>query len=118
MSDQDQQAREAFRRHLIASGRDEQTSAELAGAVVLDNFRGSDGAVDTAKLNEFASRFNLSARRTRNYGAGRHYRIVGSDTSDGKSDAERRFGTAAKGEGAADTTWRNPEAERRFGSRS
>lgn len=117
----EQQVREDFRRHLIASGRGEETAAEVATAINLTGFTDANtGAVDTAKLHEFAARFGISAGRRRSFGGGNaHGHPVDPYRGPGQLEAERRFGKAEGGAGSTDaqgpTSFRSAEAKRRFG---
>lgn len=115
----DEQVREDFRRHLVASGRDTETAAEVAAAINLDGFSDEAGNVNTQKLHEFAARFHISAGRRRDWGGGqdtdhRSQRPVGP----GRLEAERRFGKGESGatdRGGQGQSFRSAEARRRFG---
>lgn len=97
MSDDDQ-ARADFKQHLIATGKPVDEAAAIADAIILSNFT-VDGSLDTVKLHDFASRFNLTGTRTRprNFGAGagqNHAALrgqAGAGGGNGSLEAERRF---------------------------
>lgn len=87
------QAREAFRGHLVATGRSEDDAAEIAANIDIGAFA-VDGKVDQDRLHAFADKHSISARRRRNFaGGGRGDLDHPAPTASGaQAEADRRFG--------------------------